>query len=82
MGMRLRRRGCGGTARAIGTALGLLVTLLARCGGVIVTSVKPNRGSLAGGTRLHIQVLPCVTICVPCAPCRTPSCQRVLGFDA
>ena len=23
---------------------------------VIVTSVKPNRGSLAGGTRLHIQV--------------------------
>jgi len=40
----------------IGWALGLLV--LPRCSGVIVTSVKPDRGSLAGGTRLHIQVGP------------------------
>ena len=79
---RPRRQACGGTVRAIGPALGLLVTLLARCGGVIVTSVKPNRGSLAGGTRLHIQVFQCVPICVPCAPCCTPPRQRVLGSDA
>jgi len=25
-------------------------------GAVIITSVKPDRGSLAGGTRVHIQV--------------------------
>ena len=82
LGMRTRRRACGQTVRAIGPALGLLMTLLARCGGVIVTSVKPNRGSLAGGTRLHIQVFQCVPICVPCAPCCTPPRERVLGSDA
>jgi hypothetical protein len=82
MGMRQRRRACGWTARAIGPALALLMSLLARCGGVIVTSVKPNRGSLAGGTRLHIQVFQCVPISVPCAPCCTPPHQRVLGSGA
>jgi hypothetical protein len=49
-----RRAACGETAWLIGWALGLLV--LPRCSGVIVTSVRPDRGSLAGGTRLHIQV--------------------------
>ena len=29
--------------------------IIVHCG-VIVTAVRPNRGSLAGGTRLHIQV--------------------------
>ena len=42
---------------AAAQALLLLVSLLARCSGVVITSVQPNRGSLAGGTRLHIQVL-------------------------
>ena len=44
-------------AASAAQALLLLVSLLARCSGVVITSVQPNRGSLAGGTRLHIQVL-------------------------
>lgn len=54
MGPWRRRGACGETALLIGWALGLLV--LPRCSSVIVTSVRPDRGSLAGGTRLHIQV--------------------------
>ena len=34
----------------------LVAIVLAIEGKVIVTRVRPNRGSLAGGTRLHIQV--------------------------
>ena len=60
-----RRAACGETAWLIGWALGLLV--LPRCSGVIVTSVRPDRGSLAGGTRLHIQV-------------PEPSCWRSLAL--
>jgi hypothetical protein len=47
-------------ARSIVRAFGMLLAFSAAHGAVVISSVKPNRGSLAGGTRLHIQV------CMPC----------------
>ena len=35
-------------------------------GRVIVKSVSPTRGSLAGGTRIHIQVTQCMNYPIPC----------------
>ena len=48
------------SAWSILRAFGMLLAFSAAQGAVVITSVKPNRGSLAGGTRLHIQVrMPC-----------------------
>jgi len=38
-------------------------------GAVIITSMQPDRGSLAGGTRVHIQVHICSVCCSYCVCC-------------
>ena len=50
------RRTSRGALPSVVCALSILLSLSAAQSAVIITSVEPNRGSLAGGTRLHIQV--------------------------
>ena len=71
-----RAAACVGSVRATCLAAWLVVVLLARVSAVVVTSVQPNRGSLAGGTRLHIQVARLQSACRVAVCGMPPRCAQ------